>query len=389
MRGTEVKMAFNETDKKKAAAIVRIFETGRAAGNYSAVAVLDDGAGISYGIAQFTHRSGSLSQVVEDYLATGSPVGRAILAAQLPLLKKRTAAAVRQASANLQLRKALKTAAITAEMRRVQDAAAESLYLRPAAETAERMGFAEPLSLAVLYDSMTHGSWERIRDQVPFTVTPKGVDLTREHLWITTYLRKRDAWLASVGRLAPTRYRTQFFLSQVAISNWRLKLPLSVHGVRLTCADLICDAGSGIAGNRVSVPIVLTAGPPHDPADKPTENPPGSSAIEPISIEARPSSADGGKSCLESIEGAVDIAIEKYDRVESMIENVVMRADSAKSLWTMVAGTAWQTLWAIIGFFAGLPKEVWFVVAVIVGLLCAIYLYRQIVLGKIREMKKV
>jgi hypothetical protein len=51
---------FSERDKLIALAIVHIFETGKAFGDYTAVAVLNDGAGISYGINQFTHRSGSL-----------------------------------------------------------------------------------------------------------------------------------------------------------------------------------------------------------------------------------------------------------------------------------------------------------------------------------------
>jgi hypothetical protein len=38
----------------KALAIVNIFETGKPFGEFAAVAVLNDGAGISYGISQFT-----------------------------------------------------------------------------------------------------------------------------------------------------------------------------------------------------------------------------------------------------------------------------------------------------------------------------------------------
>ncbi len=64
-------MAFNEIDKLKALAIVHIFETSRPFGEYAAYAVLNDGAGVSYGINQFTHRSGSLFEVIRNYLASG------------------------------------------------------------------------------------------------------------------------------------------------------------------------------------------------------------------------------------------------------------------------------------------------------------------------------
>ncbi len=65
-----------QEDISKAMAIVSIFETGKPHGNYAALVVLNDGAGISYGIKQFTHRSGSLLQVVEKYLATDATAGR-------------------------------------------------------------------------------------------------------------------------------------------------------------------------------------------------------------------------------------------------------------------------------------------------------------------------
>ena len=70
---------FSETAVLTASAIVRVFETGSARGNYSAVAVLNDRAGVSYGVSQFTHRSGSLGRVVERYLETGGVVGRDVL----------------------------------------------------------------------------------------------------------------------------------------------------------------------------------------------------------------------------------------------------------------------------------------------------------------------
>src|SRR6185369_14541569 len=57
-----------------------------------------------------------------------------------------------------------RAAAITREMRVAQDEAAEELYLKPALDACGEMGFVMPLSLAVVYDSMNHGGWERIRD---------------------------------------------------------------------------------------------------------------------------------------------------------------------------------------------------------------------------------
>jgi chitosanase len=425
-------MNFSDADKKKAMAIVRIFETGKPAGDYAACAVLDDGAGISYGISQFTHRSGSLAAVVERYLATGCQVGRTVLTESLPVLNKKTAFAVKQASANERLKKALQAAAITSDMRAAQDEASEQIYLKPAIVECSSLGFTQPLSLAVIYDSMTHGSWDRIRDAVGgIASAPKwgestekqsfsanraaepqpdqpGIQLTLfaiqaaepeqqapvdEKKWIAAYVRKRDAWLASVTRLTATRYRTQFFLRQIAISNWELKLPVVVHGVRLTCEQIETYTCGGCT-QKCSRSKDLAAGQPQSLAENTTQKPAVTQNVEPSKTEVRPpntnaregSQTEGsGETCLEKIESAVDAAAEKYDRVESVVEKVITRTDSAKSLWTMIAGTAWQTLWGLIGFFAGLPKEIWALVAVIVGVLSAVYLYRQIVLGRIRE----
>ncbi|MCV4614446.1 hypothetical protein OFM04_31600, partial [Escherichia coli] len=66
---------FSDVQKNRALALVRRFESGRESGNYSAVAVLDDGAGISYGAFQFTHRSGLLAETVERYLMLGGTTG--------------------------------------------------------------------------------------------------------------------------------------------------------------------------------------------------------------------------------------------------------------------------------------------------------------------------
>ena len=92
-----------------------------------------------------------------------------------------------------------------------------------------------------------------------------------------------------------------------------------------------------------------------------------------------------GEKVFESVEESFDSAAAKYDRVERIVEGVVNRNDSAKSLWATIAGSVWQTVWAVFGFLSGMPREVWLVAAVLVGVLLLLYLYRQIALGKIRE----
>ncbi len=360
----------------KALAIVRVFETGRAEGDPTAVAVLDDGAGISYGISQFTHRSGALHEVVERYLEFGGAVGRGVLAASLSALRDRSAKSVASAAGNATLKAALRAAGVTSEMREAQMLIARERYLKPAIAACDGSGFREPLSLAVIYDSMTHGSYALIRDRVRVARTAANF----ERLWITEYVRCRDAWLASIPRLNVTRYRTRFFLMQIALGRWELKLPLTVHGVRLTNESIgilpETRADSGDAAGAANLP--------EKPTDLPARN------LEQPACDPRPLPQTAvnfirGREALDDVEQKINSAAARYDQVERMAHAVTTRTDRAKSLWTTVAATLWQMGWALFGVLAGLPREVWFFVAGATAVVMLLYLYRQVELGKIRE----
>lgn len=340
-------MTFTENTKLKALAIVHVFETSRAFGDYAACVVLDDGAGISYGINQFTHRSGSLAAVVAKYLGIGGVVGAGVLLQNLTALRNTAAPEIARLSANANLKKALRAAAVTHEMKAAQNEVAFERYLNPAIKLCEKYGFTSPLSLAVVYDSIVHGSFFRVARGVQ-------VGYGNEREWIAAYIRRRDAWLKSFPRLAKTRYRTRFFLVQITISNWNLRSPLNVRGVKI--ADEIQTERLKADSRPDSVTEVI---------EKP------------------------GSSVAKQIEDAVGVATGKFDRVESVVSGVATRADSAKSMWTTIGGTLGQAAWAVFGFFAGLPREVWVTVAVIAFILALVYLYRQITLGKIREERAV
>ncbi len=359
---------FSETDVRWAAAIVKTFETGRPAGDPTAVAVLDDGAGVSYGISQFTHRSGSLGAVVERYLAAGGVVGGCVLEHRLEVLRQRTAPAIAQLARDASFKKALAAAGVTREMREAQDAVAFDLYMRPAIAACAGSGFRLPLSLAVVHDSITHGSYNKIRDRV--RVDAAGPE-DFEKAWITEYVRRRDAWLASIPRLRATRYRTRFFLNRIALGRWEAALPLRVHGRLITASDLgitpegEADSAAGPDSHTPHNQTQTTAKYLYQPAPTPQARPPIT---------------------LEAIEQRVEHALDGFDRIERMGLAIANRTDRAKSLWTTVAGAVWQTGWAVFGVLAGLPREVWFFVAGATAALTLLYLYRQIALGRIREM---
>lgn len=367
---------FSSAEIAAAAAIVRVFETGTPAGNYSEVAVLNDGAGISYGISQFSHRAGSLAEVVSRYLASGAVAGRDVLAARLPMLRNRSAAAIAKLATERELRRALAAAGHTREMREVQEAVAFERYMLPAIRACEGSGFRLPLSLAVIYDSMTHGSYNKIRDRVRVAATGTG---NFEKRWITAYVRERDAWLGSIPRLRSTRYRTRFFLERIATGRWGLELPINVHGAVITNEILGISPETSGKGRTA-------AGPNHPPQTKQNQTPQPHTTQPAENPQARPPVS--ANEVLGRVERGFDRAAESFDRIERIGLGTANRTDRAKSLWATVAGTLWQTLWAAIGFLAGLPREVWLTVAVIAAVLTLAYLYRQISLGRLREQKE-
>lgn len=224
---------FSERAKLTALAIVHVFETSKPFGDYGAVAVLNDGAGVSYGVSQFTHRSGSLRKVINTYLGMGGTVGAAVLRDRGHLLIDTSPNAVTALSNDRQFKDALRFAGETDEMREAQNQIAENFYLLPAIGACEGSGFTLPLSLAVIYDSINHGSYERIRDRVKGNLGEKE--------WITAYVRARHAWLRSVPRLKATSYRTAFFLEEISDGNWQLDLPIYPHGTAITDAMIAAD----------------------------------------------------------------------------------------------------------------------------------------------------
>ncbi|MEO5858669.1 MAG: chitosanase [Pyrinomonadaceae bacterium] len=356
-----------QEDISKAMAIVSVFETGKPNGGYAAIAVLNDGAGISYGIKQFTHRSGSLRQVTEKYLASGATTGRQTIESRLPILARTTKLAIDKLAGDDRFKLALKEAAATPEMRAAQDGIATERYMNAAVAECRAFGFMLPLSLAVVYDSMVHGSWRSLAEHLGL--------VRDEKTWIKGYVEHRHEWLKSIPRLRTTTYRTTFFAKEIDRGNWQLKLPMYAHGYLLKASDF---------------PEAAT---PQPPAKTPPDPPPGSdpkgrdAQVAAPTLNGDMDSEGRGDSAkaIDSLEHRVNAIASRVDQAERIVVTTSTRTDKAKSLWATIAGTMWQMVWAIGGFVAGVPREVWFVVAIIAGVLVGLFIYRQITLGKLRE----
>lgn len=224
-------MTFTARDKAAARAIISCFETGKPNGNYAAVAVLADGAGISYGCHQATHDSGALLAVVKAFITR--TVGSELAVALLPYLGRlQSKAYIKELAADRNLHNLLRRAGRTPEMRAAQDEVFDEKYMSKALAACEGSGFTRALTLAVMYDSHIHGSWATIRDRVPSDLS--------EQKWVNAYVQARKSWLATHRKtiLRKTIYRMEAFERLIVSGNWSLATPFTVRGVRITDAHL-------------------------------------------------------------------------------------------------------------------------------------------------------
>jgi hypothetical protein len=248
-------------------------------------------------------------------------------------------------------------------MQQAQREIAFEKYLKPALDACAGSGFVLPLSLAVIYDSMNHGSWAKIRDRV--SASDKN-----ERAWITEYVRDRDAWLESVPRLAPTDYRTDFFLAQIARGNWNMNLPLNVHGYQLTenllfprgSNDAEADTASAAANSQPEEPVApagsvpdaqaTTAEEMQPPAISVPPSPPNKTDVvvekEPDVVEVKPKGFFG--SLWQKVTGAfgggvtADVAIEKAQQAQTL---GLSERTWGFIFWAIIAGLA---IWIVYHF---------------------------------------
>lgn len=221
------------TPIEKAEAIVQIFETGKfSTGGYSTVAILADGAGISYGKHQATDKSGSLDTIMKQYILQGGTYASEIQKYIYLVEKNQT---IVPSPARDELVTLLKKAGNDPIMQKCQDETFRLLYMAPALQKQSDLGLKSDLSLAVLYDTCIHSGpagVERMRALFPAMPPSKGGD---EKVWLTQYCQTRRAWLANSKNpvVQKTVYRPDAFLKLIFSNQLDLILPFYVRGQRI------------------------------------------------------------------------------------------------------------------------------------------------------------
>jgi putative chitinase len=130
----------------------------------------------------------------------------------------------------------------------------------------------------------------------------------------------------------------------------------------------------------LSAPAQPTVAPPRQP-----EQPSETNSTAPLSVDVPPSSSS--RTLSDRLSGAYSTFNSWFDSGNTKITDSVKRKDAAKSTYSLIGGGIWQTILAIGAALAAIPKEIYVVLAIITGVLVAMYLYRQIHLGVIREKR--
>jgi len=223
------------TQAAVAKAIVNLFETGEVLGQYGKVTLIAGDTGhLTFGRSQTTLGSGNLAKLLQQYCANPGARFAARLAPYLP----RFLAIDESLDDDPRLHNVLRATADDPVMRDTQDAFFDRTYWEPALRAAGRFGLHSPLAVAVVYDSVVHGSWLAMRDRTTRAIgEPASVG---EQAWIDAYVSTRRNWLETHARadLRQTVYRMDAFRRLLEQGFWGLELPLVVRGEEISSATL-------------------------------------------------------------------------------------------------------------------------------------------------------
>ena len=220
--------------------VLAIFETGKVPtpGSYATCAILNDGAGISFGKHQSTDRANSLDLVVKRYIQKGG-VNAKQLEPFLPYFAANKSATEPPhgpwSMETLTVVNILRAAGVDPLMQSAQDEVFDENYFTPALNIATQVGAKYALTVLMIYDTCIHsgpGGVAHIRNLFAAKSPANGGD---EKEWVRAYIAARRNWLAThkLQVLHATVYRMDALKAIVDAGNWDLVTPLKVRGVSI------------------------------------------------------------------------------------------------------------------------------------------------------------
>jgi chitosanase len=207
--------------------IVNVFETGKLEGDYSCI-TNDPGdlGGLSYGKQQVTLNGGNLYVLLNKYIENGGSYSEQ-LSPFMDRIKSRDKTLNEDCDDLVEI---LKAASNDEIMIKTQDQVFDTVYWDKAFNEF-KSNFEYPLTMAVIYDSLIHGSFSTVR---------QGIDATDEKSWTQEYVTKRRNWLADHKNklLHKTVYRMDTFQKLIDADNWQLESPITVQGVVISGSNV-------------------------------------------------------------------------------------------------------------------------------------------------------
>jgi chitosanase len=243
-----------DTQKRSAQAIVNIFETSSVRGDYGSVTLIPGDTGqLTFGRSQTTLASGNLAKLIAAYVGAAGARFGAEMSPFLAQLQARDLAL----NHDRHFKNLLRASADDPVMRDVQDQFFDDVYWASAVRSARRDGAAAPLALAVIFDSVVHGSWPRLRAKVNTDLGP--LASAGERSWITRYVETRREWLANHGRsdLRRTVYRMESLRRLIDQDAWDLELPLVVRGHEISLETLFAVPPNVYTGPQPRSRVVM------------------------------------------------------------------------------------------------------------------------------------
>lgn len=248
-----------DIQKRTAQAIVNIFETGRARGEYGSVTVLRNDPGhLTYGRSQTTLASGNLFLLITAYCDAPG----ALYAQDLGQYLNRLAGRDLTLDSDAQIQAILKNAGGDPVMHSAQDQFFDRVYWTPALQSASELGIVSALGTGVVYDSFIHGSWGRLRDMN--TAQNGTAAANGEQKWISSYVELRKNWLAKNPNalLHSCVYRMETFEHLIGDAKWDLDLPLQIRGVTVDQAALEDQTSVIVSAHSDSEKTLFLTNPP-------------------------------------------------------------------------------------------------------------------------------
>jgi chitosanase len=217
--------------------IVEVFETGGFGGgneSYGRVTILPNDTGrLTYGKHQASLTSGGVYAIINRYVQAGGVVANVFVKYLKPLAERH-----KSVDSDAVLHKWMRIAGGDVTMQRIQDNFFYEQYSKPAIEWMTRLKLVHPLSYAVIYDSLIHGSftargWGGVKAMTDMRYGT--AEQLGEKPWIINYLTTRNKWLAGHSNrlLRNTVYRMRELLRIANSGNWELELPIFIRGVEI------------------------------------------------------------------------------------------------------------------------------------------------------------